>query len=164
MADNMILRLGDSIKGESAIAGYEDQIDIKNWNWGMTQSGTTHEGMGGGSGKVSVQDLTIVKFVDASTHDLIKHTSSGKHITDAELVVMKAGGDSPVVYWRLKMYDVMVTSYQTRGAGEDDLDRVSETISLNFAKFEVTYTGQEADGSAGPESTAGWDIKRNEAV
>lgn len=163
MADNILLRLGDSIKGESPVAGYEDWIQIHGWNWGATQSGTTHEGMGGGSGKVNVQDLSITKFVDASTHDLIKHVCNGKHISDAELIVMKAGGDVPVVYFRLKMDELMVSSYQTQGA-QDGLDRVSEAISLNFAKFEVTYTKQENDGSAGPESTAGWDIRRNEAV
>lgn len=163
MADNMLIKLGSEIKGESPISGYEDWIQVHSWNWGAVQSGTTHEGMGGGSGKVAVQDLTLSKFVDASTHDLIKHVCNGKHIGEAELVVMKAGGDNPVVYWRMKVTDLMITNYQTAGA-QDGLDRVTETISLNFAKFEVTYTRQENDGSAGPESAAGWDVQKNVAV
>lgn len=163
MADNILLKLGDSIRGESPIAGYEDWIQVHGWSWGATQSGTTHEGMGGGSGKVAVQDLNVTKFVDASTHDLVKHVCSGKHIPNAELIVMKAGGDSPVIYFRLKLTDLLISSYQTSGA-RDGLDRVTESVGINFAKFEVTYTRQEMDGSAGPESTAGWDVRRNEAV
>lgn len=163
MADNMLLRLGDAIKGESPIAGYEDWIQVHGWNWGASQSGTTHEGMGGGSGKVNVGDLNISKFVDASTHDLIKHVCNGKHISDAELVVMKAGGENPVVYFRLQLKDLMITRYDTHGS-QDGMDRVGESVTLNFAEFQVTYTRQEADGSAGPESTAGWNIKKNEAV
>ncbi|RYG91401.1 type VI secretion system tube protein Hcp [Loktanella sp. IMCC34160] len=163
MADNIVLKLGDEIKGESPIDGYEDWIQIHAWSWGATQSGTTHEGMGGGGGKVSVQDLNVTKFVDASTHDLIKHVCNGKHIPTAELIVMKAGGDAPVVYWKMVLTDLIITSYQTQGS-QDGLDRISESISINFAKFEVTYTKQEMDGSAGPESTAGWDIQKNVAV
>ncbi len=163
MADNILLRLGDQIKGESPIDQYEDWIQIHSWAWGATQSGTTHEGMGGGAGKVSVQDLNVTKFVDASTHDLIRHVCDGQHISEAELVVMKAGGKNPVVYFRINMRDVMITSYQTQGA-QDGLERVSEAVSINFAEVEVTYTKQEMDGSAGPESTAGWDIRKNVAI
>lgn len=163
MADDIHLRLGSMIKGEDPTGGYEDWIQIHGWSWGATQSGTTHEGMGGGSGKVSVMDLTVTKFVDASTHDLIKHVCNGMHIDEAEIVVTKAGGDNPVIYWRMTMRDLLITSYQTSGS-KDGLDRVSETVTFNFASFEVTYTKQEMDGSAGPESAAGWDIQKNVAV
>jgi type VI secretion system secreted protein Hcp len=162
MADNILLRLGTKIKGESPIDGYEDWIQVHSWSWGATQSGTTHEGSGGGSGKVSVQNMTFTKFVDASTHDLIKHVMSGEHIPNAELVVMKAGGN-PLMYFNIKMTDLLIAAYQTQGS-MDGLERVSETISLNFAKVEVTYTRQEMDGTAGPSSSAGWDIRKNVAV
>jgi len=163
MADDIHLRLGSEIKGEDPTSGYEDWIQIHGWDWGATQSGTVHEGMGSGSGKVSVNDLTVTKFVDASTHDLVKHVCNGKHIDEAELVVMKAGGDNKVAYWRMTMKDLLISSYQTSGA-HDGLERIQETVTLNFASFEVTYTRQEADGSAGPESSAGWDIQKNVAV
>ena len=66
MAVDMFLKLGD-VKGESAAGGHTEEIDVLAWSWGMTQSGTTHMGSGGGAGKVDVHDLSITKYVDKAT-------------------------------------------------------------------------------------------------
>ena len=161
MAVDIFLKLGNGIKGEAQDATYADEIDVLSWSWDMTQSGTTHVGGGGGGGKVDVGNMIITKYVDAATHDLIKRCCSGEHISTAELIVRKAGGE-PLEYLRIEMEDVMLSSYST-GGSKDGLDRVQETLSLNFAYFKVTYTIQNDDGSAGPESTAGWSINENQA-
>ena len=53
-----------------------------------------------------------------------------------------------------------MTSLNTGGSGGED--RFTENVTLNFAKFKVTYTPQKADGTAdaaiGP---VGWDISAN---
>jgi len=72
MAVDIFLKLSNNIRGESQDATYKDNIDVLAWSWGMSQSGTTHMGPGGGGGKVSVQDLSINKYVDLSSNDLIK--------------------------------------------------------------------------------------------
>jgi type VI secretion system secreted protein Hcp len=153
----------DGIKGESQDDVYKDEIDVLAWNWGMTQSGTTHMGPGAGGGKVNVSDITFTKKVDKATPDLLKACTSGKHINEATLIVRKAGGDSPVEYFKLKMTTVLVTSYQTGGA-RDGLDRIEETLSFNFREFTVTYTQQEASGTAGASADAGWNIAENKAA
>lgn len=153
----------DGIKGESQDAVYPDEIDVLAWNWGMTQSGTTHMGAGAGGGKVNVSDITFTKKVDKATPDLLKACTSGRHINEATLVVRKSGGDSPIEYFKLKMDTVIVTSYQTGGA-RDGLDRIEETLSFNFREFTVTYTQQEASGAAGASADAGWNIAENRAA
>jgi len=50
MAVDMFLKLGD-IKGESQDLAHRDEIDITNWGWGLSQTGSMHSGTGGGSGK-----------------------------------------------------------------------------------------------------------------
>ncbi len=69
MAVDMFLKLGD-IKGESRDDKHKDSIDVLSWSWGMSQTGTTHLGSGGGAGKVAVQDATFTKFVDAASPNL----------------------------------------------------------------------------------------------
>ncbi|OLS42796.1 type VI secretion system tube protein Hcp, partial [Rhodovulum sulfidophilum] len=64
----------------------------------------------GGGGKVDVQDITVTKYVDAATHDLIKRCCSGEHITAGQLVVRKSGGSAPVDYLKIDLKDVMITS------------------------------------------------------
>jgi len=92
MAVDMFIKIGD-IKGEAKDAKHKAEIDVLAYSWGMSNSGTTHMGGGGGSGKVSVQDLSFTKYVDAASSALMGHCASGKHIPEATLVVRKAGGD-----------------------------------------------------------------------
>ncbi|MDO5622769.1 MAG: type VI secretion system tube protein Hcp [Paracoccus sp. (in: a-proteobacteria)] len=160
MAVDIFLKLSNNIKGESQDATYRNNIDVLAWTWGLTQSGTTHIGAGGGGGKVNVQDITLTKYVDLASNDLIKRCTSGEHIENGELIVRKSGGNNPVEYFRIKMENIMITSYNT-GGQKDGLDRIQETLTLNFRKFEVLYTLQEDSGAAGAETLAGWDIAEN---
>lgn len=160
MAVDIFLKLSNSIKGESQDATYRDDIDVLAWNWGMDQSGTTHMGAGGGGGKVNVADIVLTKYVDLSSNDLIRKCTDGSHIDEGMLVVRKSGGDKPVEYFILKMENIMITSYQT-GGSKDGLDRIQETLNLNFRKFEIKYTLQEETGATGASSLHGWDIAEN---
>jgi type VI secretion system secreted protein Hcp len=155
----------DGIKGESQIKEFKDKdgIDVLSWNWGMTQSGTTHQGSGAGGGKVSVNDITFTKYLDLSTPDLLKACTSGRHIPKAELIVRKAGGDKPVDYLKIEMNVILVSSYST-GGSSDGLDRVQETLSFNFKSFKVIYTQQNEQGSKVGDSDIGWDIAENRAL
>ena len=91
MAVDMFIKI-DDIKGESTDAKHKDEIDVLSWTWGVTQSGTSHTGTGGGAGKVQVSDLTFTKIVDRSTPILLKSSCSGKHLKSAVLIVRRAGG------------------------------------------------------------------------
>ena len=82
MAVDMFLDL-DKIKGESQDKTWKDKIDILAWSWGMSQSGTMHTGGGGGSGKANFQDISITKYLDKSSTDLMKACSKGDHIAKA---------------------------------------------------------------------------------
>ena len=158
--DDIFLKL-EGIQGEAQDSVYKDEIDVFAWSWGMHQSGTTHMGPGGGGGKVSVSDITVTKNVDKATPNIIKYCCSGDHIPTAKLIVRKAGG-SPVEYYTLDMKQVIISSYNT-GGSKDGLDRVQETLTLNFREFEMNYTEQNADGTAGPSTPAAFNIAENEA-
>lgn len=159
MAVDIFLKLSNGIKGEAADETHTGEIDILNWSWGLTQSGTTHVGQGGGQGKVNVQDISVVKYLDLATNDLIKRCSNGEHIEEGTLIVRKAG-TNPLEYLTIKMNHILISSYQT-GGGADGLDRVQEQMSMNFRAFYVTYTLQMPDGSAGASSSYGWNIAKN---
>jgi len=151
----------EGVSGESVIDGHEGEIDVQSWDWGMTQSGTTHIATGGGAGKVNIQDLTITKWVDKSSPTLMKYCCSGKHFPSAMLTLRKAG-DKPVEYYKVTMKKLLITSIQTGGSGGDD--RLSETVMFNFAKLKVDYTPQKEDGSAEATVTVGWNIATNKEM
>jgi type VI secretion system secreted protein Hcp len=157
MAVDIFLKI-DDIKGESVDSKHGGEIEVQVWNWGMSQSGTTHTGTGGGAGKVNVQDISVTKFVDMSTPNLIKASCKGSHFKQATLTVRKAG-NTPLEYIVLKLYDVIVSAVTTSGSGSDD--RQTETVTFNFGKFEYTYTPQTATGAGGAAIPVTWNIPAN---
>lgn len=131
MAVDMFLKLGD-IEGESKDSKHEKWIDVLSWSWGMTQSGTTHMGGGSGGGKVDVQDLGIVKYVDHATAALHRHCSTGKHIDTATFKIRKAGGDTPVEYVVIELKVIIVTSISQ--------DRSGRPVRLAQASGQVRHS------------------------
>ncbi len=160
MAVDMFLKL-EGIDGEAVDKTHADEIDLLAWSWGMSQSGTTHVGKGGGAGKVNVQNISITKYVDKASPILMKHISEGKHIAEATLTVRKAG-ETPLEYIIITMTDVMITSLSTGGSGGED--RLTENIELNFAEFKTVYVPQATDGSGGAEVEFAFNIAENTTV
>jgi type VI secretion system secreted protein Hcp len=158
MAVDQFLKIA-GVDGESADGKHAKSIDVLAWSWGASQSGTTHMGTGSGAGKVSVQDISVTKYVDASSHMLLQAVCKGKHFADAKLTVRKAG-DKPLEYIKITMNDLIITSLSTGGSGGED--RLTENISLNFAKFKYEYTPQKKDGSGDAAKTTTWDIPKNQ--
>ena len=160
MAVDMFIKIGN-IEGESKDAKHAKEIDVLAWSWGMSQSGSSHIGSGGGAGKVSVQDISITKYMDKASTALMLACCKGTHYDKATLVVRKAG-DTPLEYYKITMENLIVSSVSTGGSGGED--RLTENVSLNFSKFKVEYTPQDAKGAGGAAATAAWDIAANKAT
>lgn len=159
MAVDMFIKL-DGIKGESTDKQYPGEIDVLAWSWGMSQSGTTHMGGGGGAGKASFQDLSFTKYIDSSTNALMTALAKGTHVKKAELLVRKAG-DGQLDYISIAMEEVIVTSVSTGGSGGED--RLTENVTLNFAKVNFGYKPQTEKGSVEAYKPFVWNIASNAA-
>jgi len=161
MAVDMFLDLGKDVKGESKDKAHAGKIDLLAWSWGLSNTGSFHTGSGGGSGKANFQDISITKYIDASSPTLMLYCSNGKHFTDAKLIVRKAG-DKPLEYLILDFQDVLVSSYSTGGSGGED--RLVENFALNFAKVKVAYWTQNKEGGKGDPFNYAWDIAGNDKL
>jgi len=157
MSADMFLKI-DDVKGESKDKSHADEIDVLAWSWGMSQSGTMHLGAGGGAGKVSVQDISITKYVDRSSPNLMNACCVGQHYKEVKLTVRKAGV-TPLEYLTITMKRVLVSSISTGGSGGED--KLTENVSLNFAEYQVEYTPQKDDGSGDAAVESGFNIEQN---
>lgn len=157
MAVDMFIKIG-ALKGESRDSAHKEEIDVLAWSWGMSNSGSAHLGGGAGAGKANVQDLSFTKYIDLSSPSLQLACMKGTHFDTATLTVRKAG-DKPLEYLIITMTEVMVTSCSTGGSGGED--RLTENISLNFAKVKVVYTQQNADGTPGAKPDYTYSIAEN---
>ena len=161
MSVDMYFKIGD-IKGESIDSSHKDEIDVLAWSWGMTQSGTTHLGTGGGAGKVNVQDLSFTKYIDKASPVLMLSCANGKHYGEALLTVRKAG-ETPLAYLIIKLTDVLISSISTGGSGGED--KLTENVTLNFGEFKVSYQPQgKGGGKEGGAIEGGWNIPKNEKM
>ena len=159
MAVDMFLKL-NGVDGEAKDKAHTKEIDVLSWSWGMSNSGSAHVGGGAGSGKVSVQDLSVTKYLDSSSAKIMLSCCDGTHFDTAVLTVRKAGGEKPVEYVTIKLQEVLITSVETGASGGDD--RLTESVTLNFAKVKMEYLPQEAKGGKGNMIPFGWDIAGND--
>jgi type VI secretion system secreted protein Hcp len=155
----------DGIDGESKDSQFAKNIELQSWSWGETNSGgfgvagTT----GGGAGKVSMQDFHFVASMSNATAPLMQACAGGTHIPTVELSCRKAG-DTPQVFLKIKLSDVLVSSYQTGGSAHGDIVPTDQ-VSLNFAKIETQYGAQDAKGKvASLDKKFGYDLKANKKV
>jgi type VI secretion system secreted protein Hcp len=161
MALDMFIKIGN-VAGESANADHKDSIDVLSWSWGASQAGSGAVGGGSGAGKVHIQDLHVTKYIDKSSATLFKMCCAGDHLPTALLTVRKAGGKA-LEYLKITMTQVLITSISTGGSSGGD-DRLTESITLNFAKVKMEYTPQTDKAAGGATVQAGWDIAAGQAT
>lgn len=162
MAMDMFINMGAKIKGESRdkVQGPKGDIDVLAWSWGMSQSGSTHTGGGGGAGKANFQDISFTKYIDAASQALMGSLAKGSHIDKVVLLVRKAG-EGQQKYIEITMEEVLVTSVSTGGSGGED--RLTENVTLNFAKVAFDYFKQDAKGATASAGIFKWNIAENVA-
>ncbi|HVF91158.1 MAG TPA: type VI secretion system tube protein Hcp [Blastocatellia bacterium] len=147
----------EGVDGESADSKHKGEIDVDSWSWGETQNGTMAFGGGGGAGKVQMQDFHFVMKVNKATPKLIIACATGEHIKKAVLTCRKAGKDQQE-FLKYTFSDVLVSSYQTGGAASGSIIPTDQ-IALNYAKMEIEYKEQKADGNMGGPIKVGYDLK-----
>jgi type VI secretion system secreted protein Hcp len=157
MAVDMFLLL-DGIKGESGDKTHKGEIDVLAWSWGLSNTGTFHHGDGGGAGKANFQDISITKHIDKSTPDLMYACASGKHIAKGKLVCRKAG-ENPLEYLTYEFENILVSAISHGGSSGEE--RLTENVTLNFAKVKKEYWTQGAKGAKGENGNFSWDIPAN---
>jgi type VI secretion system secreted protein Hcp len=157
MAMDMFIKIGE-LKGESRDKVHKDEIDVLAWSWGISNSGSAQVGGGAGAGKCNVQDLSFTKYIDKSSPDLMLACCNGKHFPKATLTVRKAG-ENPLEYLLITLEELIVTSCSTGGSGGED--RLTENVTLNFARVKVNYKEQTPTGGVGDKPEMGWNIAEN---
>ena len=130
----------DGIDGESQDKDHKGWSDLLSYSWGVSQSSQV---AGGGSGKVSVQDFSIVHRIDKSSPMLFLATAAGRVIPTVTLSVTRNVGGQEVEYYKIILKDVLISSVSSTSlpATATEGDRVIETVSFKvFPKVEIRYT------------------------
>jgi type VI secretion system secreted protein Hcp len=157
MAVDVFLKI-DGVPGESADSKHKSEIDVLSYSWGVSQTGTSSYGGGGGAGKANFGDFSFMMRMNKATPKLMQACANGSHIKDATLTCRKAG-DKQQEYMQYKFYDLLISSYQTSASSEEP----TESISFNFSKMEMEYKEQDSKGQLGGSTNFKYNIKENKS-
>lgn len=150
----------DTVPGDSHDAQHRDEIEVLAFSWGETHAGPPATGTGSGAGKVHIEDFHFTSLTGSASPKLMLLCANGKHVKNAVLVARRAG-TAQQEYLKLTFTDVTVTSYHVSGSeGDVPIDEVS----LQFAKVQIDYRPQRANGSLATAVHAGWDVKLNKEL
>lgn len=156
MATDIFAKIGD-IKGESTDSKHKDEVEVLSYSWGVTNPAHIGTGGGGGVGRATFQDLSIVHKIDKASPQLLQACATGEHLKEATITFRKAGKGQQE-FLIIKMNDVIITGVvQSAPSSEAG----SETVSLEFAKVDWEFKPLKADGTLDAGIHFKFDIKAN---
>ena len=106
-------------------------------------------------GKAGFHDLSFTHKIDKASPVLMKGCATGQHLKEATITRRKAGKGQQE-FLIIKMNDVLITAVND---ADNDEGGNLETVSLAFAKIDLEYRPQKADGSLDAGIHFKYDIK-----
>ena len=156
MATDIFAKIGD-IKGESTDNKHKDEVEVLSYSWGVTNPAHIGTGGGGGAGRATFQDLSIVHKIDKASPQLLQACATGEHLKEATITHRKAGKGQQE-YLIIKMNDVIITGVSLSDSSDAG---GSENVTMAFAKVDFEYKPQNSSGSLDPGIHFKYDIKAN---
>ena len=153
--DDIFLKMGD-IRGESKKDRHKDEIDLLSYTQSMTgpfARGATS----GAAGKAVCGTVTVVKYVDLASPDLVLYALNGRHIPQAVITFNRG----PFEYYKVILDDVIIAEVEQNNSKLNFPNpappRATEKVTLMARRFRYEYTEQNDKGAAGAKPKAGWD-------
>lgn len=147
----------DGIEGESSDAKHSGEIQLLSFSWGVSNP-TRAAANGRRAGRPTISDFSFMSTTSKASPQLFVDCATGKSHPTATITGRK-GGDGPFEFLKIRLTDVLVSSYQTSASQEIPTD----STALSFRKIEYSITSQGAAGAAGSTVTGAWDVVRNSA-
>jgi type VI secretion system secreted protein Hcp len=158
MAVDFFLKL-DSIDGESVADGHTNEITLLSFSWGGSQVSSVAGTGGSGAGKVSLENLHIMKYYDKASPSLFKALISGTHIKTGVLSACKSGvtGGGGKPFLKVSLEELFVSNLSVSGSSEVP----AESVSFSYNKIKVEYSTQNEQGILTAVAAVTYDLKAN---
>lgn len=153
----------EGVDSQSSRKGFESEIEITSFSWGVSNPTSVMYGEGSGSGKASLTGFNVTKKTDMSSPQLFQACCLGKHFPSAKVTLHKAAGEEAVDYLKLEFEDVFVNDLQWAGTSGVGDDVPEESLSITFGKVMMTYTTQKPDGTKDKNIVASYSPKTGTA-
>ena len=95
--------------------------------------------------KASCSNLSVMKFLDQTTPQLVQAVVLGQTFTSAVITYTKPVADTQQTYFTITLPNAMLTSDQMSGSNENP----AESVSLKASTMTISFWPQKPDGSLG---------------
>ena len=152
-----------SIPGESQSSVHKDEIEISSFQWQVSNSPVnTKDGVTKG-GRVSMTEITLTKFFDKASVQLLKAAATGQIFKTAKITWSKStGGKTPEDFLTITLTGALITSIQQNSSRTGE-GMGTETIALSFDKVSMDYKVQGKSGLLTSAGQMAYDLAQGRA-
>ena len=142
------------IPGEATLKGFEGQIELLTWAWGVDAPAVVGGGGGGGVGKPTPRPVIALAETGIQSPPLLLDVNTGRHVQSALLSCVRSA-KKPFTFMTLAFEELLITSYAI--TPDPTNGHPLDLMQFVFAKITQTVFPQKADGSAGTPVTTSFD-------
>jgi type VI secretion system secreted protein Hcp len=148
------------VPGAVADRGFEGQIQLLTWAWGVDTTASVTTGTGAGVGRPTPRDVVIVADTGIHSPKLLGAANTGRH-ANAALISCVKPGERPFTFLTLRFEEVLVSSYSVTPDPVYGLP--FDLAHLRFGKVTYTFFSQKPDGTPDEPITSSFDYRTNAA-
>lgn len=165
MAFDAFVNFGD-IKGEVTEKDHKDWVAVTKVAFNVSQAAPlARPPFGAGTAAAAkFSELTIEKLIDKASPKLFEAACKGTHIPEVTIDYLKASGNSPVKYLEIKLKEVIISGVSHNADPKGEYPVPVEQVSMTYGAIEQTYTPHAADGMAGGNVAAKWNLATGSAA
>ncbi|WP_144299537.1 Hcp family type VI secretion system effector [Elioraea rosea] len=147
----------DGIDGTATAKGYEKWIEVQSFQFGAGRGISTPTGGAANreASAASVSEVTVTKMMDKASAKLFEAGLIGDEGKTVKIAIVRTGKELKE-YCLYKFEETLVSGYSVSTGG----DTPTESLSLNFVKFEYSFTGSETTGKDASKMKVGFDIAK----
>jgi len=165
MATNMYLLLkteaGADVNGEAEDEKHTKWIEVLSWSHGFSQPASSIRSSTGSTiERANHSDLSITKYLDSATDDLLKACWSGDQFKTGKLECFRADGNNiPINYLTIDLENIIISNFSISGGGGDI---PVENFSMSYSKVTYTYNAKKKEDAKAEGKQVIWhDLRSN---
>lgn len=145
----------DGIDGPVTAAGHEKWFDCNSFQFGVGRGIQSPTGRSANreTSAPSVSEIVVTKMLDDSTAKLFQDAAWGEG-KKVQIHFAKTDKDKFVNYLEYELENTLISGYSISSGGEGP----TESLSLNFTKITMSYTGSDVKGKAKGANRAFYDL------
>jgi type VI secretion system secreted protein Hcp len=148
----------DGIEGEATTTGFEKQIEMNSFQFGVGRGISSAYGQSTRESSIaSVSEITMTKPSDGASTKMFVAALTGELNKKVTISMVRTSAGSVQPYMVYELEGCGISGYSVSSGG----DRPSESVSLNFDKISFKYLLVGDDLNSSPE-VVGYDLSKGD--